>query len=62
MQFKKQYKQNENNKKTLDGLFEIFPKAHLDYRGFLVRIDDKEIFHNAEWVQESNSHNKKNIL
>jgi len=47
LQFKKQYKQNENNKKTLDGLFEIFPKAHLDYRGFLVRIDDKEIFHNA---------------
>ena len=50
-------------KKNIEGIFEIIPESHNDFRGFLVRIWDDKIFEEAglksKWVQESHSHTKK---
>ena len=47
----------------LEGLFEITPESHNDFRGFLTRVWDDNIFQeaglNAKWVQESHSHTEK---
>ncbi len=47
----------------LEGLFEITPESHDDFRGYLVRVWDDRLFRetglNAKWVQESHSHTEK---
>ena len=53
-------------KKKINGVFEIVPESHEDFRGFLVRIWDNKIFKEfglkADWVQESHSYTKEYLI